>query len=52
MPSHWFGWILSHHCPEVKRKFQFSPFFDELGLRFFKMIQNIDKIMKKTMLVC
>ena len=24
MPSHWFGWILSRHCPEVKGEFQFS----------------------------
>ncbi len=24
MPSHWFGWILSRHCPEVKKEFQFS----------------------------
>lgn len=20
MPSHWFGWVLSRHCPEVKRE--------------------------------
>ena len=24
MPSHWFGWILSRHCPEVKGGFRFS----------------------------
>ena len=23
MPSHWFGWILSRHCPEVKGDFDF-----------------------------
>ena len=51
MPSHWFGWILSRHCPEVKGKFQFSLFFDELGSRFFEIIQNIDRVVQKTMLM-
>ena len=24
MPSHWFDWTLSRHCPEVKGEFRFS----------------------------
>ena len=51
MPSHWFGWILSRHCPEVKREIFDFHFFDEPGFRFFEIIQNIDRIVQKTMLM-
>ena len=51
MPSRWFGGGLSRHCPEVKREIFDFHFFDEPGSRFFEIIQNIDRIMRKTMLM-
>lgn len=51
MSSHWFCWILSRHCPEVKREIFDFHFFDEPGFRFFEIIQNIDRIVQKTMLM-
>lgn len=51
MSSHWSGWVLSRHCPEVKREIFDFHFFDESGSRFFEIIQNIDRIMRKTMLM-
>jgi hypothetical protein len=29
MPSRWFGWVLSRHCPEVKRGISIFTVFEE-----------------------
>ena len=29
MPSHWFGGVLSRHCPEVKREISIFTVFEE-----------------------
>jgi hypothetical protein len=29
MPSHWFSWVLSRHCPEVKREISIFTVFEE-----------------------
>ena len=46
MPSHWFGWILSRHCPEVKREISILQFLKSQVLDFPELHKNIKKSTK------